>query len=54
VVAFLENLLQWTDSEIAFIESFVAKQYKPELLFADAEIIHNICNHPMAHWKVRE
>ena len=54
VVAFLENLLQWTDSDIAFIESFVAKQYKPELLFADAEIIHNICNHPMAHWKIRE
>ena len=54
VVAFLDNLLQWTDSEIAFIESFVAKQYKPELLFSDAEIIHNICNHPMAHWKVRE
>ena len=54
VVAFLENLLQWTDSEMAFIESFLAKQYKPELLFAYAEIIHNICNHPMAHWKIRE
>lgn len=54
VVAFLENLLQWTDSEMAFIESFIAKQYKPELLFSDAEIINNICHHPMAHWKVRE
>ena len=54
VVAFLEKLLQWTDSEITFIEAFVSKQYQPELLFSDAEIINHISNHPMAHWKIRE
>lgn len=54
VIDFLERLLLLNDSEIAFVEAFVSKQYKPELLFTDKEIINNICNHPMAHWKVRQ
>jgi predicted nucleotidyltransferase component of viral defense system len=53
VIEFLERLLSFTDTETAFIDYFVAKQYRPELLFNDDVIIANIRNHPMAHWKVR-
>lgn len=53
VIEFLERLLSFTDTETAFIDYFVAKQYRPELLFNDDVIIANIQNHPMAHWKVR-
>ncbi len=53
VLLFLENLLDLTDSETAFIDAFIAKEYRPELLFDDAEIIKNISNHPMAYWKIK-
>lgn len=53
VIEFLGRLLSFTDTETAFIDYFVAKQYRPELLFNDDVIIANIRNHPMAHWKVR-
>lgn len=53
VIEFLEGLLCLTDSEKSFIDSFLAKQYRPELLFDDTTIISNIQNHPMAYWKVR-
>lgn len=53
VIEFLERLLSFTDTETAFIDYFVAKQYRPELLFNDDVIIANIRNHPIAHWKVR-
>lgn len=53
VIEFLERLLSFTDTETVFIDYFVAKQYRPELLFNDDVIIANIRNHPMAHWKVR-
>lgn len=53
VLQFLENLLYLTDREISFIDAFVAKEYRPELLFDDAEIIKNVRNHPMAYWKIK-
>lgn len=53
VLQFLENLLDLTDSETAFIDAFIAKEYRPELLFDDAEIIKNVRNHPMAYWKIK-
>lgn len=53
VIEFLERLLSFTDTETVFIDYFVAKQYRPELLFNDDVIIANIRNHPMVHWKVR-
>ena len=53
VLQFLENLLDLTDSETAFIDAFIAKEYRPELLFEDEEIIKNIHNHPMAYWKIK-
>ena len=39
VIEFLERLLSFTDTETAFIDYFVAKQYRPELLFNDDVII---------------
>lgn len=53
VVQFLEDLLQLTADEEAFIDAFIVKEYKPELLFSDSGIIDNIRNHPMAYWKIR-
>lgn len=53
VIGFLQNLLQFTENEKIFVESFVAKCYRPELLFADEAIVYRIRNHPMALWKVR-
>lgn len=54
VVQFLENLLQLTESEVAFIEAFNAKNYQPELLFSDLTFVNNIRNHPMAYWKTKQ
>lgn len=54
VVAFLNELLQLTESEKAFVDSFKEKQYKPEVLFSETDIVSNIATHPMAHWKVRD
>ncbi len=54
VLQFLESLLQLTEKEAAFIDAFNAKRYQPDLLFDDAAILSNICNHPMAQWKMRQ
>ena len=54
VIQFLNNLLQFTEAEIAFIDAFLSKKYKPEVLFSDPAIIENIHNHPMALWKIKE
>ena len=54
VVLFLNNLLQLTESEVAFIDAFNAKNYQPELLFSDFTIVNNIRNHPMAYWKTKQ
>lgn len=54
VVQFLSNLLQFTESEIAFIDAFLSKKYQPEVLFSEPTIIDNIRNHPMALWKIKE
>ena len=53
VTDFLQKLLQFTNDEKAFIESFVAKSYRPELLFTDNDIVSRIQNHPMALWKTK-
>ena len=53
VIVFLQNLIQFTENEKTFVESFVSKCYRPELLFADETIVSRIRNHPMALWKVR-
>ena len=33
---------------------FIAKEYAPELLFDDKEIVERIKEHPMAIWKCQQ
>lgn len=51
VKAFLKELLVLTDGEKEFVERFQNRNYNPELLFSDRQIIDRIQNHPMALWK---
>ena len=54
VKEFLSNLLVLTVDEKLFIEKFNQKEYCPELLFDDKEILERIKEHPMAIWKTRK
>lgn len=50
---YISSLMKPTEMENEYMERFMVKDYKPELLFADAEILNRISNHPMALWKCR-
>lgn len=50
---YISDLMQLTDDEAAYMDLFLAKQYRPELLFDDPAIVERIWNHPMALWKCR-
>ena len=50
---YISTLMKPTLDEIDYMERFMAKEYKPELLFEDAMIIERIRNHPMALWKCK-
>ena len=50
---YLEDLMILTKSEAEFLERFENKEYLPELLFDNEEILERIRNHPMALWKTR-
>lgn len=50
---FISDLCEFTYSEKTFINTFNNKEYHPELLFDDSEIINRIKNHPMALWRTR-
>jgi hypothetical protein len=50
----LSNLLVLTGEEKLFIEKFNQKEYCPDLLFEDKEILDRIKDHPMAIWKTRK
>jgi len=50
---YISELMVLTPQEHEFLERFEAKEYKPELLFEDADIIGRIKSHPMALWKIR-
>lgn len=51
---YLQDLLVLSDDEKAFVKEFSDKNYRPELLFEDKEILERISAHPMALWRVRE
>lgn len=51
---YISELMALTPQEQEFLEQFEAKEYKPELLFDDADIICRIKSHPMALWKIRQ
>ena len=50
---YIASLMKPTEAEMDYMERFIAKEYKPELLFEDAEIIERLRNHPMALWKCK-
>lgn len=54
VKGFIEKLLLLTDDEKAFLKAFSEKQYKPELLFDDSDILNRIRQHQMVFWKMQD
>lgn len=50
---YIASLMKPTEAEIEYMERFLAKEYKPELLFKDAEIVERLRDHPMALWKCK-
>lgn len=54
VIPYLEQLLVPTEPELDFLNTFRKKEYRPELLFANAEILERVEKHPMALWKCSE
>ncbi len=48
---YIADLMQLTEREKEYMDCFIAKEYLPELLFDDIEIVERIKNHPMALWK---
>lgn len=51
---YLQALLVLSDNEKEFVEEFANKNYRPELLFDDKEILNRIFSHPMALWRIKE
>ena len=54
VIPYLEQLLVPTEPELDFLNAFRTKEYRPELLFANAGILERAEKHPMALWKCSE
>ena len=50
---YISTIMQLTKDEMNYMECFEAKNYKPELLFEDEEILERVRNHPMALWKCK-
>ncbi len=51
---YLSELMLITPREREFLNRFEKKEYIPELIFDDEEILSRIKEHPMALWKMRE
>ena len=51
VKSFLAKLLVLTDSEKEYVEKFNRREYAPELLFGDNDVVERVKLHPMALWK---
>lgn len=49
----IAEIMKPTENEKEYMERFIAKDYKPELLFSDSDILNRIRNHPMALWKCK-
>lgn len=51
---YIVNLMHLTESEREYMNRFARKEYCPELLFDDKEIVERIKQHPMALWKCKK
>ena len=50
---YIATIMKPTEEEMDYMVKFMAKEYKPELLFDDVEIVRRLRNHPMALWKCK-
>ena len=50
---YIASIMKPIEKEMEYMERFIAKEYKPELLFEDPEIIERLRDHPMALWKCK-
>lgn len=50
---FFSELMKLGDKEKEYLVRFEKKEYRPELLFENEDILDRIENHPMALWKCR-
>ncbi|MVB12753.1 Nucleotidyl transferase AbiEii toxin, Type IV TA system [Caprobacter fermentans] len=50
-IRYLSELLTPNENELAFWEAFRKNEYRPELLFDQADVLERISRHPMAMWK---
>ena len=50
---YIASLMKLEDSETEYMKRFVAKEYRPELLFDDDSVLERLINHPMALWKCK-
>ena len=48
------DLMTLTGAETEYLDRFKAKEYRPELLFDDRDILNRIQTHPMALWRCRK
>lgn len=48
---YISDLMQLTEEEHKYMDLFMTKEYAPELLFEDKDIVERIKEHPMALWK---
>lgn len=49
----ISDLMQLTEKENEYMDRFMAKEYRPELLYDDEEIVARVAEHPMALWKCK-
>jgi len=54
VITYIQELMTLTGQEIEFLNLFQHKEYHPELLFDDNDILQRVVKHPMAIWKARK
>jgi len=54
VKEYIKKIINLTEKEKAFITKFRAKEYIPDLLFQEDDIVKRIAKHPMALWRIRE
>lgn len=51
---YIANVMNIAEKEREYMIAFENKEYKPELLFEDEDIIERIKEHPMAMWKCQK
>lgn len=51
---YIAELMQLTEQEEEYMDRFIAKDYAPELLFEDEDIVERLKRHPMAIWKCQQ